>query len=174
MNSEPKKQRPRTLVSAVLDDGSIVETLASRRDRVVSLIRVHGETVEVGETLDLPMLGVVRPYSPDNSLLAHGVVQFPSAREEYTSEGELVSAVRSFIHKYADLSEAFEEAATYYVLLSWVYDAFNELPYLRLKGDFGSGKTRCLQAIGSLCSKPMFASGASTVSPLFTSEEHTS
>jgi hypothetical protein len=167
MNSEPKKQRPRTLVSAVLDDGSIVETLASRRDRVVNLIRVHGETVEVGETLDLPMLGVVRPYSPDNSLLAHGVVQFPSAREEYTSEGELVSAVRSFIHKYADLSEAFEEAATYYVLLSWVYDAFNELPYLRLKGDFGSGKTRCLQAIGSLCYKPMFASGASTVSPLF-------
>ena len=167
MTSEPKKQRPRTLVSAALDDGSIVETIASRTEGTVSLIRIYGETDEVGQTLDLPKLGVVRPYSPDNSLLAHGVVQFPSIREEYASEDALVAAVRGFIHQYADLSEAFEEAASYYVFLTWVYDAFNELPYLRLKGDFGSGKTRCLQAIGSLCYKPMFASGASTVSPLF-------
>lgn len=167
MTSESKQPRTRTLVSAALDDGSIVETIASRREGTVSLIRICGETVEVGQTLNLPKLGIVRPYSPDNSLLAHGVVQFPSSREEYASEGELVADVRHFIHRYADLSEAFEEAASYYVLLTWVYDAFNELPYLRLKGDFGSGKTRCLQAIGSLCYKPMFASGASTVSPLF-------
>jgi hypothetical protein len=167
MTSEPKQKRQRTLVSAVLADGSIVETLASRRDRVVSLIRIQGKTTETGQTLDLPILGTVRPYSPDNSLLVHGVVRFPSAYEDYQDENELVAATRSFIHMYADLSEPFEEAATYYVLLTWVYDAFNELPYLRLKGDFGSGKTRCLQTIGSLCYKPMFASGASTVSPLF-------
>jgi hypothetical protein len=167
MTSEPKKDRPRTLVSAVLADGSIIETLASRRDRTVSLIHIDGETSEIGSTLTLPILGTVRPYSPDNSLLAHGVVQFPSAPEEYGVEGDLVCAVRTFIHRYADVSESFEEAASHYVLLTWVYDAFNELPYLRLKGDFGSGKTRCLQTIGSLCYKPMFASGASTVSPLF-------
>ena len=167
MVSKEKNQRPRTIVSAVLEDGSIVETLASPRDRSVSLICVHGESVEIGQTLQLPELGLIRPYAPDNSLLVHGVVQFPSALTQYESEAILVSAVREFIHRYADLSPAFEEAATYYVLLSWVYDAFNELPYLRLKGDFGSGKTRCLQTIGSLCYKPMFASGASTVSPLF-------
>ncbi|HEY3287029.1 MAG TPA: hypothetical protein VGJ96_07910 [Gemmatimonadaceae bacterium] len=151
----------------MLNDGSIVETLASRRDRIVSLIHISGDGAETGKTLDLPELGAVRPYSPDNSLLAHGVVQFPSGRQAYRTEAELVGSIRGFIHQYADLSEAFEEAATYYVLLTWVYDAFNELPYLRLKGDFGSGKTRCLQTIGSLCYKPMFASGASTVSPLF-------
>jgi len=53
------------------------------------------------------------------------------------------------------------------VLLSWVYDVFNELPYLRLRGDPGSGKTRFLLTVGALCYKPIFASGASTVSPLF-------
>src|SRR5206468_4228243 len=47
------------------------------------------------------------------------------------------------------------------------YDRFNELPYLRLRGDPGSGKTRFLLTVGSLCYKPIFASGASTVSPLF-------
>ncbi|MHB0978142.1 MAG: hypothetical protein ACYC1K_01930 [Minisyncoccota bacterium] len=167
MTSEPTQPRIRSLVSAVLDDGSIVETIASPTEGTVSLIRINGDTVESGQTFDLPTLGSVRPYSPNNSLLAHGVVRFASAMEEYASEDELVEALRSFIHQYADLSEAFEEAASYYVLLTWVYDAFNELPYLRLKGDFGSGKTRCLQTIGSLCYKPMFASGASTVSPLF-------
>ena len=33
--------------------------------------------------------------------------------------------------------------------------------------DTGSGKTRFLLTAGSLCYKPIFASGASTVSPLF-------
>ncbi|SDG43936.1 hypothetical protein SAMN05216338_1001307 [Bradyrhizobium sp. Rc2d] len=41
------------------------------------------------------------------------------------------------------------------------------MPYLRLRGDFGTGKTRSLLTIGSLCYKPFFASGASTVSPIF-------
>ena len=167
MTPEPTQQKRRTVVSAVLADGSIVETLASRRERTVSLIHITGDSTETGAMLDLPELGSVRPYSPDNSLLAHGVVQFPSGCQAYGSETELVASIRGFIHRYADFTEAFEEAATYYALLTWVYDAFNELPYLRLKGDFGSGKTRCLQTIGSLCYKPMFASGASTVSPLF-------
>jgi hypothetical protein len=52
-------------------------------------------------------------------------------------------------------------------LLTWVYDAFGEVPYLRLKGDFGTGKTRALMALGSVAYKGFFASGASTVSPIF-------
>lgn len=167
MSSNDKQPKARTIVSVVLQDGSIVETLVSKCDHVVSLIRIRDEGVETGQSLDLPVLGLVHPYSPDNSLLAHGVVRFPSAPVEYETEESLLRDVRGFIHRYADLSLAFEEAAAHYVLLSWVYDAFNEIPYLRLKGDFGSGKTRCLQTIGSLCYKPMFASGASTVSPLF-------
>src|SRR6516165_10766496 len=39
-------------------------------------------------------------------------------------------------------------------------------PYLRLRGDFGTGKTRTLLTIGSICYKPFFASGASTISPI--------
>ncbi len=75
--------------------------------------------------------------------------------------------IRAFIHRYVDVSPLFEQVASYYVLFTWVYDAFNELPYLRLRGDTGSGKTRFLLTVGSLYYKPIFASGASTVSPLF-------
>jgi hypothetical protein len=48
-----------------------------------------------------------------------------------------------------------------------VHDRFSELPYLRLRGDFGTGKTRFLLTVGSICRTPIFASGASSISPIF-------
>jgi hypothetical protein len=78
-----------------------------------------------------------------------------------------VKVPRQFIRRHVDLGSSFEKVATYYVLLSWLYDVFSDLPYLRLRGDYGSGKTRALLTIGSLCYKGFFASGASTVSPIF-------
>ena len=107
------------------------------------------------------------PYSPDNNLIRNEVVLLPSTPTEYGSERELVCQVQAFIHRYTDLSPMFEQIASYYVLLSWIYDRFSELPYLRFRGDPGTGKTRSLLIVGSLCYKPIFASGASTVSPLF-------
>src|SRR5665213_645722 len=107
------------------------------------------------------------PFSPENNLIANEAVLLPSEPRIYGSEDELVSEIQAFIHRYVDLSVTFEKIATHYVLLTWLHDAFNELPYLRLRGDFGSGKTRALLAIGSLCYKAFFASGASTVSPIF-------
>lgn len=107
------------------------------------------------------------PYSPQNNLISNQVVLLPSEPEEYGSEEELVRAVQGFIHRYVDISPEFERIASWYVLFSWIYDSFNEVPYLRLRGDYGSGKTRFLLTVGSLCYKPIFASGASTVSPIF-------
>jgi hypothetical protein len=107
------------------------------------------------------------PFSPANNLIRNEAVLLPSRPQEYGSEHELVGSVQAHIHRYADLSPAFERAATHYVLLTWVYDAFSDLPYLRLRGDFGTGKTRSLLTIGSICYKPFFASGASTISPIF-------
>jgi hypothetical protein len=107
------------------------------------------------------------PYSASNNLIANKVVLFASEPEEYGSQNELVREIEAFIHRYVDVTPLFEEIASYYVLLSWIYDSFNELPYLRLRGDPGCGKTCFLLTVGALCYKPIFASGASTVSPLF-------
>jgi len=53
------------------------------------------------------------------------------------------------------------------VLLNWVYEVAPSIPYLRVIGDWGSGKTRFLQVVGSICFRPIFASGATTPSPIF-------
>jgi hypothetical protein len=161
-----KKQSARPTVSAVLADGSLAE-MVYRPDENRTLLCVFrdGEIRYESSVLDNGQRLV--PYSPRNNLLVNEVVHFPSEAAEYDSEKSLVEEIRAFLHRYVDVSPLFEQIASYYVLFSWVYDAFNELPYLRLRGDTGSGKTRFLLTAGSLCYKPIFASGASTVSPLF-------
>ena len=107
------------------------------------------------------------PYSPNNNLLKHKVVLFPSRASEYGSEAELLKEIGSFIYRHVQLTPFFQGLAPYYVLLTWIYDCFNEVPYLRFIGDTGSGKTRSVETIGSLCYKPIFATGAASVSPIF-------
>ena len=119
------------------------------------------------DAIDLGPDARLVPFSANNNLIKNEVVLLPREPRIYGSEAQLVADIRSFIHRYVDFGESFENAATHYVLLTWLYDAFNELPYLRLRGDYGSGKTRALLTIGSLCYKGFFASGASTVSPIF-------
>src|SRR6202521_5876763 len=119
------------------------------------------------DAIDLGSDARLVPFSPGNNLIKNEVVLLPSEPMIYGSEEKLVADIQQFIHHYVDLDTSFEKVATYYVILTWLYDAFNELPYLRFRGDYGTGKTRALLILGSLCYKGFFASGASTVSPIF-------
>lgn len=160
----PRKSKP--TASAVLADGSLVEMLHRPEEHRTLLCVMKDGAIREETSIETSGYRLV-PYTPENNLLVHDVVLFPSETLDYGSEEELLQEIRHFIHTYVDVSALFEEIASYYVVLSWVYDSFNELPYLRVRGDTGSGKTRCLATVGSLCYKPIFASGASTVSPIF-------
>jgi hypothetical protein len=154
-------------ISAVLPSGEIVEAVFNPAGSTTDLVTGGAGTWTVAPHLDLASGERLVPYSATNNLLVHKVVLLPSKPEEYGTEGELLEEIRSFIHRYVALTSRFEAIAAYYVLFTWLYDRFNELPYLRVRGDYGSGKSRFLLAAGSLCYKPMFVSGASTVSPIF-------
>lgn len=167
-NGTAKDRGPRSIptASAVFDDGTLVEMVYRPLDKRSAFVQWTGGTwTEEKHVLRDGERFV--PYSPHNNLLRNDVVLFPCEPEEYGSEVALLAEISAFIHRYVDLSPLFEKTAAYYVLLTWLYDAFNELPYLRVRGDPGCGKTRFLLIVGSLTYKPMFASGASTVSPLF-------
>jgi len=155
-------------ISRVLADGALVEALYDPAEASTALaIRLPTGSISIEPHLDLPDHSRLTPYAAGNNLLSSGCVLLPSDVGAFADKDELVADVRAFIHRYVDLSPLFEEIAAYYVLLSWVHDAFNEMPYLRFQGEYGTGKTRALLAVGSLCYKPFFASGASTVSPIF-------
>ncbi len=174
MREQPPRQaeraaRERSLptVSALLDDGTIVEMVYRPEERRSAFILWDGLGSREERDIRLDPFHRLVPYSPHNNLIRNEIVLLPSGPEDYGTEAQLLAEIRAFIHRYVDVSPLFETISAYYVLLTWVYDAFNELPYLRLRGDPGTGKTRYLLAVGSLCYKPIFASGASTVSPLF-------
>lgn len=156
------------VISRVCSDGTIIEALfdGGKDTTALAVARPDG-TCAIDSKFELSSGEWVVPYSPRNNLLASGSVLLPSEIGDFGDKGDLVEAVRAFIHRYVDLSSGFEEIAAHYVLLTWVYDAFSELGYLRFRGDYGTGKTRALLTVGSLCYKPFFASGASTVSPIF-------
>src|SRR5882724_11602418 len=162
-----KKRIHVATASAVLSNGAVLEMLYEPRDKKTAFaLWKDGSWTQVAQWQASEHIHLV-PYTPENNLIKNGVVLFPSIPQEYGSEKELIFEIQNFIHSYLDVSELYEKIATFYVLLSWLYDGFNELPYLRARGDLGSGKTRFLQVIGSLCYKPIFATGASTVSPIF-------
>jgi hypothetical protein len=144
-----------------------VELVYDPKARRTSLAVWRNRACEVVSRLELRAGERLVPYSPGNNLIKNNVILLPTGPDEYGSEAELVAEIQSYIHRYVDLSPQFERIASYYILFSWAYDNFNELPYLRVRGDYGSGKTRFLLVAGSICYKPVFASGASTVSPIF-------
>lgn len=166
MQTNPSKQRPVATVSRVVGE-TLVELVLNPAKNETSLLvaqpdglwQIRQDVEIAGETLV--------PYSARNNLIAHKCVLLPSEPAECGTKDDLLKDIQAFIHRHVDLSPEFERVASFYVLLSWVYDAFSEIPYLRLRGDFGTGKTRGLLAIGSICYRPFFAAGASTVSPIF-------
>jgi hypothetical protein len=156
------------IVSRGLPDGTLVELLYNKDERTTALAVSRPDAgVSIEAHLDLTSDERLAPYSATNNLIATGCVLLPSEVGVYPGKAALLDEVRDFINRHVDLSPLFEEIAAHYVLLTWVYDAFNELGYLRFRGDYGTGKTRALITVGSLCYKPFFASGASTVSPIF-------
>lgn len=163
-NRSPQHNIP--TVSARLPDGSRLELTYSLLAKRCSLAHDSDGDISLKPDVTFGSTKYV-PISPENNLIRHGAVLLPEKPDSYESTESLLKDIQDYLHRYVDLSPAFFRIASAYVLLSWVYDAFNELPYLRLRGDYGSGKTRALLIIGSICNKPFFASGASTVSPIF-------
>lgn len=75
----------------------------------------------------------------------------------------LRSKIKSFVNRYVELPDGVDELCVEYVMLSWLHDLFDELPYLAFRtADYGRGKSRALETIGSLCYRLMFCGGGST------------
>jgi hypothetical protein len=153
--------------SAVLDSGELVEMVYDPSLRQTRLVCGSGDAWGYEESVSLSPAERLVPYSATNNLVKHRVVLFPSEPTDYGDEAALVSRIRDFVRRHVEVSEDFELISTYYILFTWVYDAFHEVPYVRVRGGYGSGKTRFLLTVGSLCRLPIFASAASTVSPIF-------
>ncbi|WP_300783149.1 hypothetical protein [Enhydrobacter sp.] len=154
------------LVSDVLEDGTLVETIFDPASRETRFVRQSAGGCEYLTVIDRDRIRYV-PVKARNDLVRHRALLLPSEPTPCGTLTELLAEIEAFFARYVVLAPDAQRLAAGYVILSWLYDAFRELPYLRFRGDYGTGKTRALIVIGSIACKPFFASGASTVSPIF-------
>jgi len=103
----------------------------------------------------------------NDPLVEKGAVYLPTSPEPYGTERDLYDLIRAHIQRYVGVTEFYERMASYYVMFTGFFDRFSCLPYLRAIGNYGSGKSRFLRTIGSICYRPIFAGGATTASPIF-------
>lgn len=83
----------------------------------------------------------------------------PSGRDE----DALRADVRAFIDRYVELPGDAALLVVEFVLLSWVFDRFDEVPYLAFRtADAGRGKSRAIETVGALCRRAMFVGGGSS------------
>jgi len=162
MEHEELESRERSVSGFVLADGTVGEMVVGDDDDRSFVVVVNGSVRKAYryETAKVT-------YLPTKDLLVGEVVHFATTATPYHSQAHLFNEVRGFVHRYLELPEDFEEIASLYALLTWVYEFAPSIPYLRVIGDWGSGKTRFLQVVGSICFRSIFASGATTPAPIF-------
>ncbi|MBI4186288.1 MAG: DUF3854 domain-containing protein [Chloroflexi bacterium] len=158
---EEKGDRERYVSGFVLPDGTVGEMVVTDSERFF-IIGFNG-SIRKAYQHDTAKV----TYLPTDDALVGEVVHFASTATPYDSQSRLFSQIQAFIHHYLELPADFEEIASLYVLLTWVYEFAPSIPYLRVIGDWGTGKTRFLQVAGAICFRPIFASGATTPAPIF-------
>jgi hypothetical protein len=106
------------------------------------------------------------PPCKENSIVEEKI-KLPEKPTEYGDLKSLVKEINQFIHKWLDISDEHREIASYYIVLSWVYDKLNTIPYLRALGDMSTGKGRYINTIGKLCYKPIPIGASPTPAVIF-------
>ena len=95
-------------------------------------------------------------------------LKLPSAAIDPGNE-PIIPKIIAFIRKYADVPPEWENVAALYVLMSWVYDRFTAVPYIRYLGESGTGKTRMLEILAAICNRSLLFTGNVTGAALFRS-----
>ena len=162
--------------SHIFKEGGLAEMIyRSDEQKTLFLVSKDGEISEKvdifldeyentdGETKTV----ILKPFGPFNDIVKKQFVKFPSRGLGYKSDLELFERVKTFIAKYVTIPDDFVTLAAVYVMMSWLYDKFQTLPYLRVVGMYGTGKSRFLITVGSICYKPFIAGGSISMAALY-------
>jgi len=164
--TKPSDKKKNEVLVSFLNENQIVDT--TLKDSCTQFTIFDRKTNRISEekTLKIWEKEYV-PIDSDSWFIRSGAILFPSEPMEYESVGNLISDIDWFIYKYVDVPDGYRTICTYYVLLSYLYEDFNEIPYLRVIGDYGSGKSRLLKTLWSIAHNQMMTTGGNTVASIF-------
>jgi hypothetical protein len=102
-----------------------------------------------------------------DAIVRSGVVSFPSGLGELKDTAKLLGIHEQFYRRAFLLDNPLMyKMASFYSLFTWVYDAFNELPFLRARGDKDTGKSAIMLRTGYLCYRLIRSTGISSTASL--------
>lgn len=117
------------------------------------------DELKTGSTVLLP------PQSP---LFEKNKIWLANSAEEYGTQADLFELVRVFVSDYVQIeNKNFLSVLAFYAFLTWIYDKFNTVPYLRVIGDYGTGKSRLLQVLQSIAYRGLLVGGSLTAAPIY-------
>lgn len=152
--------------SSYYDDNYLVETVYLRRPEY-AVLNGNNKGVQIVENLKLDSVVTIKPYGDPKRNIESGSILLPQRPIPYKSKAHLLEVIQRLIHDFADMPPFWEQLAAYYALMTWVFDLFGAVPYLRFLGDYECGKTRMQDCVAHCSYKTVVFSGSSTLSPMF-------
>lgn len=143
----------------------IIEAVIKENGKTTFAVFKDGK-IEFKDKITLPNGESLVPLSATSDAIKHGFITLPPEPIEYESELSLLKEIKIFIAKYFYIGKGFCETSALYIMLSWVFERFNELPYMRVIGTFGTGKSRYLRVMGAIAFNPISV-GSSSVAAMF-------
>lgn len=153
-----------------LSSGEVLEMCydPNRCPKTFFVLHRNGTNEIVNTFTDLKSGRVFKPF-PEDTALTSGAVILPNGVGDNESLDVLFSEIRQHVQALVALSEDDYTIVSLYVLATWRYDSFRSFPYLSIRGDFGTGKSRLLKVVSHLCYKTLISSAASSAPFIFRS-----
>lgn len=169
---------PRLALSHILPDGRMAEMVWIPEQEMSGFAVGGADKYEFrpelfldsdGGLVDDPQKAVklLVPLPAHKGLVQSNLIKFASGVEPYESPKALYEEVRSFIKQYMVLDEDFYTISALYVMMTWVYERFHALPYLRVIGNYGTGKSRFIEIVGNLSNRAIMAGASITPAALY-------
>lgn len=162
-----KSVKNKIKVSRFVVGRKIGEIIYSKKDRTGGLLIYDEVTGKIEEADSFEHEGKI--YTPDinSELILNSIVKIPKGVSEYRTTEDLISNLHKYLNKYVDIEDEIDrDIVLTYVLLTWVYQRFSSIPYLRVIGDYGTGKSRLLKVL-NICYKSIYTSGNASEAPIF-------
>ena len=144
--------------------GRMLETVVDHNERKTGFILREENTGEIKRLNEYDHIG---PLKYSNGMIKNRFIKLSSDIQEYGNPIDLFGEIKEFITKYVEIPTDFINVCTTYAMLTFVYDKFRTIPYLRVVGTFGTGKTRFQEVMASICYKAMSAGGSISTSAVF-------
>lgn len=158
-----KKRETSLVITKNQGEYILYEEIIDPGTREAYFINKHGNTHK-----EINTDGIIHyPIPANDDAITQGLIHFPTGSMDYGTTKELIEEIQEYIHKYLEIKPQFEKIASWYILFTYIYDCVPVVPYLRTRGDTGTGKNRFQDTIGGISYKPMFTAGAVTPAVIY-------